>query len=140
VAANEHFSSGLTPSRVDFSRYWHDSRTGQLRPQLGPGDKELRCQLALAELAGDLREDGMYPVARLLRNAGTHRLVHATEGEPTGPTQDTFSTVNMPELQAAAIEALQVARAAYLYFVDLIDSQLSAPEENAGIIRLPNQY
>jgi hypothetical protein len=132
VAANEYFGSGLTPSRVEFSRYWRDSQTGQPRPQPGPGVEELRCQLALAELAGDLREDGMYPIARLLRNAGTHRLVHATTGEPTGPTQDTFSTVNMPELQAAAIEALQVARSAYLYFVDLTDSQLSATDEDAG--------
>jgi hypothetical protein len=81
----------------------------------------------------------MYPNARLLRNAGTHRLVHATTGEPTGPTQDTFSTVNMPELQTAAIEALQVSRAAYLHFGDLIDSQLSASEGAAGTCRLPNQ-
>ena len=99
----------------------------------------LRCLLALAELAGDLSEDGMYPNARLLRNAGTHRLVHATTGEPTGPTPDTFSTVNMPELQTSTIEALQVSRAAYLYFVDLIDSQFSASEGAAGTCRLPNQ-
>ncbi|MGH3272024.1 MAG: LA2681 family HEPN domain-containing protein [Trebonia sp.] len=139
VTANEHFGSGLAPARVEYSRYWCDSRTGQIRPQLGPGGEGLRCLQALAELAGDLSEDGMYPSARLLRNAGTHRLVHATTGEPTGPTQDTFSTVNMPELQTAAIEALQVSRAAYLYFVDLIDSQLSASEGAAGTCRLPNQ-
>ena len=139
VTANEYFGSGLVPARVEYSRYWRDSRTGQIRPQLGSGGEGLRCLLALAELAGDLSEDGMYPNARLLRNAGTHRLVHATTGEPTGPTQDTFSTVNMPELQTAAIEALQVSRAAYLYFVDLIDSQLSASEGAAGTCRLPNQ-
>ena len=139
VTANEHFGSGLVPARVEYSRYWRDSRTGQIRPQLGSGGEGLRCLLALAELAGDLSEDGMYPNARLLRNAGTHRLVHATTGEPTGPTQDTFSTVNMPELQTAAIEALQVSRAAYLYFVDLIDSQLSPHEGAAGTCRLPNQ-
>ena len=139
VTANEHFGSGLVPARIEYSRYWRDPRTGQIRPQLEPGGEGLRCLLALAELAGDLSEDGMYPNARLLRNAGTHRLVHATTGEPTGPTQDTFSTVNMPELQTAAIEALQVSRAAYLYFVDLIDSQLSASEGAAGTCRLPNQ-
>ena len=139
VTANEHFSSGLAPARVEYSRYWRDSRTGQIRPQLGSGGEGLRCLLALAELAGDLSEDGMYPNARLLRNAGTHRLVHATTGEPTGPTQDTFSTVNMPELQTSVIEALQVSRAAYLYFVDLIDSQLSASEGATGTCRLPNQ-
>jgi tetratricopeptide (TPR) repeat protein len=139
VTANEHFGSGLVPARVEYSRYWRDARTGQIRPLLGSGGDGARCLLALAELAGDLSEDGMYPNARLLRNAGTHRLVHATTGEPTGPTQDTFSTVNMPELQNSVIEALQVSRAAYLYFVDLIDSQLSASEGAAGTCRLPNQ-
>ena len=118
VTANEHFTSGLAPARVEYSRYWRDARTGQIRPQLGSGGEGPRCLLALAELAGDLSEDGMYPNARLLRNAGTHRLVHATTGEPTGPTQDTFSTVNMPELQTSTVEALQVSGAAYLYFVD----------------------
>ena len=139
VTANEHFSTGLSPSRVEYSRYWRDPQTGQPRPQLGPGDKGQRCLLALAELAGDLTGDSMYPSARLLRNAGTHRLVHATTSEPTGPTQDTFSTVNLPELQSATIEALQVARAAYLYFVGLIDSQLSPPEGSADTFQLPNQ-
>jgi hypothetical protein len=32
-----------------------------------------------------------------------------------------------------------VSRAAYLYFVDLIDTQLSASEGATGTCRLPNQ-
>jgi hypothetical protein len=35
VTANEHFSSGRAPARVEYSRYWRDARTGQIRPQLG---------------------------------------------------------------------------------------------------------
>lgn len=81
----------------------------------------------------------MYPRARLLRNAGTHRLVHATEAAPTGPTRDTFSTVNMDELRSATLEALWVVRAAYLYFVDLIDSQIDNPTNAEGIYPLPDQ-
>jgi len=139
VTANEHFGSGLPPSRVEYSNYWKDPRTGQIRPQLRPGEAGLRSLLALAELATDLSEEGMYPSARLLRNAGTHRLVHATEAEPTGPTRDTFSTVNILELQSATLQALQVVRAAYLYFVDLIDSQLAEARETASVCSLPNQ-
>lgn len=139
VTANEHFKSGLPPSKVEYSSYWTNTKTGQIRPQLEAPDDDNYSLLALAELAGDLSERGMYPSARLLRNAGTHRLVHATAGEPTGPTRDTFSTVNMHELQAAAIEALQVVRAAYLYFVDLIDSQFGEPSDNANLRHLPNQ-
>lgn len=139
VTANEHFSSGLTPSRVEYSNYWKDPKTAHIRPQLEPGEDGLRSLLALAELAADLAEEGMYPHARLLRNAGTHRLVHTTNAEPTGPTRDTFSTVNMHELHAATLEALQVVRAAYLYFVDLIDSQLDEASETASVCSLPNQ-
>ena len=139
VTANEHFGSGLPPSRVEYSTYWKNPKTGQVRPQLGSGESGLRSLVALAELAADLGEDGMYPDARLLRNAGTHRLVHATNGEPTGPTRDTFSTVNMHELRAATLEALQVVRAAYLYLLDLVDSQLTEVGETASARSLPNQ-
>ncbi len=139
VTANEHFASGLPPSRVEYSNYWKDPKSRQTRPQLEPGQDGLRFLLALAELATDLGDGGMYPSARLLRNAGTHRLVHATDGEPTGPTRDTFSTVNMRELQTATPEALQVVRAAYLYLIDLIDSQLADASQTASVCSLPNQ-
>jgi hypothetical protein len=139
VTANEHFCTGLPPSRVEYSNYWKDLKTGQIRPQLEPVQDGLRLLLALAELATDLGDGGMYPSARLLRNAGTHRLVHATNGDPTGPTRDTFSTVNVHELQTATLEALQVVRAAYLYLIDLIDSQLAEVGPTASICSLPNQ-
>lgn len=140
VTANEHFGSGLRPSSVTFARYWKDSKTGEIRPKLSVPNEGRRSQLALAELASDLEPEGLYPEARLLRNAGTHRLVHATYGMPTGPTDDTFSTVNIDELAPATLEALSVARAAYLYFVDLVESQLEDPDPEAVIEHLPNQH
>jgi tetratricopeptide (TPR) repeat protein len=45
VTANEHFGSGLPPSRVEYSNYWKDPRTGQIRPQLEPGGSGLRSLL-----------------------------------------------------------------------------------------------
>jgi LA2681-like HEPN len=138
VTANEHFCTGLPPSRVEYLSYWKDLKTGQIRPQVEPVQDGHRLLLALAELATDLGDGGMYSRARLLRNAGTHRLVHATNGDPTGPTRDTFSTVNMRELQTATLEALQVVRAAYLYLIDLTDSQLAEVGPTASVCSLPN--
>lgn len=139
VAANEHFGTDLAPSRVEYAKYWRDPTSGQIRPPLARDNAGLRSLLALAELAADLTDKGMYPDARLLRNAGTHRLVHATEDEPTGPTRDTFSTVTTDDLQSATLEALWVVRVAYLYFVDLIDSQPADTQDEERIYPLPNQ-
>ncbi|MFE7421027.1 LA2681 family HEPN domain-containing protein [Rhodococcus sp. NPDC057529] len=139
VTANEHFQVGLSPSKVDFAGFWKDKKTNEPCPKLpaeGRGNVHL---LALSELAADLTDDGMYPNARLLRNAGTHRIVHGTHGYPTGPTKETFSTVDLDELIEASVESLWVCRAAYLYFVDLVDSQLPGVESMDGIRLLSNQ-
>lgn len=122
VTANEHFGTGFNPQRVDFAKFWRDPKTKQLRPEVATYGGR-RARLALAELQRDLAEDALYPSARLLRNAGTHRLVHGTFGEPTGPTKETFSTIDLDDLRASTIEALWVARAAFLYLVDFIDAE-----------------
>lgn len=125
VAANEHFTTGLRPSRVNFGEFWFEPKTGHARPVLAANDPGKIHILALAQLADDYH-NGMYAQAKLLRNAGTHRLVHTTFGVPTGPTDDTFSSVDVEDLKDATVAALWVARAAYLYFVDLLDSQASS--------------
>ena len=122
VAANEHFKSGLKPERVDFAKYWRDPKTKEMRPAVSTVSGR-RARLALAEVQRDLAADALYPTARLLRNAGTHRLVHGTFNEPTGATKETFSTVDLDDLQLSTIEALWVARASFLYLIDLIDAE-----------------
>lgn len=139
VAANEHFQVGLSPSKVDFAGFWKDKKTNEARLQLPVGNPGNLHLLALSELAADLTDNGMYPNARLLRNAGTHRIVHGTHGYPTGPTKETFSTVDLDELIEASIESLWVCRAAYLYFVDLVDSQLPDTESMEDVLLLTNQ-
>lgn len=136
VAANEHFGCGLTPSRVKFGEFWRDPKTGQQRPTLPANDLGRLHVLALAQLADDY-ENGMYTQAKLLRNSGTHRLVHVTYNLPTGPTKETFSSVDADELQTATIAALWVTRAAFMYFVDLLDSQ--APSRSLPAMRIRNQ-
>lgn len=135
VAANEHFQSGINPESVGFARYWLEGK--QTRPVLSDGNPGNRYVLALAELAMDVFGKGMHEAANLLRNAGTHRLVHVTYGLPTGPTRDAFSSVDVDDLKSATISALWVTRAAYLYFVDLLDSQ--APTTRIPGLVVPNQ-
>lgn len=132
VAANEHFKVGQRPGGVNFSTFWIDGKTGEPRIRLDEDSQAQRALLALTELNSDIHEDGLYPAARLLRNAGTHRIVHATFGESTGATKETFSSVEIPELEAAVIDALQVTRAAYLYFLDLVD--LSLDDEEGDVV------
>ena len=122
VTANEHFRSGLKPDKVDFAKYWRDPKTHELRPVVSTVSGRL-ARLALAEVQRDLAPDALYPTARMLRNAGTHRLVHGTLNEATGATKETFSTVDLVSLQKSTIEALWVARSSYLYLVDLIDAE-----------------
>lgn len=136
VAANEHFICGLLPKRVNFGTFWLDARTGQERPTLPMNNPGRLHVLALAQLADDYGR-GMYAQAKLLRNAGTHRLVHVTYGLATGPTEETFSSVDVDELKAATLAALWVTRAAFLYFVDLLDSQ--APSQSLPAMRIQNQ-
>ncbi|CAN5448569.1 hypothetical protein BH10ACT7_BH10ACT7_04270 [soil metagenome] len=131
VTANEHFKTGIPPQKVDFASYWHDTKARVLRPEVTTMAGR-RARLALAELQRDLASDALYPSARLLRNAGTHRLVHGTLGEPTGPTKETFSTIDLIDLQESTIEALWVARAAFLYLIDVIDAETPELEGLTG--------
>ncbi len=136
VTANEHFKTCIQPQKVDFASFWRDTKTHVLRPEVSTMAGR-RARLALAELQRDLASDALYPNARLLRNAGTHRLVHGTLGEPTGPTKETFSTIDLIDLQESTIEALWVARAAFLYLIDLIDAE--TPELDGLMAELHSQ-
>lgn len=137
VTANEHFKTGIQPQKVDFTSFWRDTKTQLLRPTVTTVAGR-RARLALAELQRDLASDALYPSARLLRNAGTHRLVHGTLGKPTGPTKETFSTIDLVNLHKSTIEALGVARAAFLYLIDLIDAE--TPQIDGPVGTLHSQF
>lgn len=64
----------------------------------------------------------MYAASQALRNAGTHRIVHAALREVTGVTVDARSRIDLFELVDSTILALQVTRSAYLYLIDLVAS------------------
>lgn len=140
VAANDHFGVGLSPKNVAFRGFWCDYGTNKIRKNLPVAGTGPSAILALAELSFDMGDGGMYPHAKLLRDAGTHRLVRVTHDEPTGVTDEAHSSVGVDELIAAAHESLHVARAAYMYLIDLIaDLEESRSKGVTMAFDLPNQ-
>lgn len=98
--------------------------------------------MALAELSFDIDVEGLYPEAKTLRNAGTHRLVHLTHDSPTGVTELAHSSIDAGALVHAAHQSLRVARAAYIYLIDLVQDQQDAISDGEQFVTLPrpNQH
>jgi tetratricopeptide (TPR) repeat protein len=130
VAANDHFECGDRPDRVSFRKFWTDN-TGALRADLVRGPGRARPVLAIAELAVDMAEGGMYADSQALRNAGTHRIVHAALLDATGVTRLSRSSIDVLRLIESTLLALQVTRSAYLYLIDLV-AMWNRPEDRAG--------
>ncbi|XBB67197.1 LA2681 family HEPN domain-containing protein [Nocardioides sp. WV_118_6] len=130
VVANEHFGVGDVPKRVSFRGFW-TTKTGELRAPLLKGPGRSLPNLALAELASDMAATGMYAASQALRNAGTHRIVHAALLSPTGVTEDSRSRIDLVELVDSTVLALQVTRSAYLYLIDLV-AMWNHPDDHQG--------
>lgn len=140
VAANDHFAVGLNAKDVAFRGFWFDFGTNRIRKKLPFAGSGPSATLALAELSFDMGDEGLYPHAKLLRDAGTHRLVRVTHGDATGITDDAHSSVVVDDLIEATHESLRVARAAFIYFIDLVVDHEKL--RSAGItvtLDLPNQ-
>lgn len=131
VVANEHFGVGDIPKKVSFRSFW-TTKAGQLREPLVKGPGRSLPNLALAELASDMATSGMYAASQALRNAGTHRIVHAAVLSPTGVTEDSRSKIDLLELTDSAVLALQVTRSAYLYLIDLV-AMWNHPDDHQGV-------
>jgi tetratricopeptide (TPR) repeat protein len=137
VAANDHFRSGVAPRRVTFSSFWREQGTDQIRAGLPVPSRQSSAAVALAELAFDMDPLGLYPEAKTLRNAGTHRLVHLTHGAATGVTELAHSSVDAETLIRATRESLRVARAAYIYLIDLVQDHEDALDDSQKRVTLP---
>lgn len=139
VVANEHFKVGDTPRKIHFRGFWADAQAS-LRPRLVKGPGRALPAFALAELAYDMENAGMYADSQALRNAGTHRIVHAALLDPTGVTEESRSTIGIFHLLDSTILALQVTRSAFLYLVDLV-AAWNQPEDHQGTyVEIPTAF
>jgi tetratricopeptide (TPR) repeat protein len=137
VATNEHFAIGVKTRDVYFSSFWTEqsaSTPGQAKEPklrnslLAAMPRAENTVLAMAELALDMTNGGMHEQARKLRNAGTHRFALLTR-TPV-PDRHSIDTFTVEDAHAAALEALAVARAAFLYLVaglDIVESDRPEP-------------
>lgn len=135
VAANEHFKTGVNPGGVKFPDYWRKRESDVTREGIPLQPEQPSAAVALAELAFDMDPEGLYPEAKTLRNAGTHRLVHVTQGDATGVTKLAHSSIDSETLIQATHQSLRVARSAFIYLIDLIHDQEDLLDEEG--VRLP---
>lgn len=129
VAANEHFEVNDDPEKVTFRSFWARGNPVALRPQLPtPASTYTPTALSLAELAFDF-DGGLYGAAQSLRNAGTHRLVNLSWAENNAASNGTHVEVSYERLLEASHLSLAVARAAFLYLLDMVADE---QDGNAG--------
>lgn len=138
VVANEYFALGDRPASVSFRNFW-TTKNGHLRSGLVKSPGRGLAALALAELALDMEQGGCYSPAQALRNAGTHRIVHAAVADDTGVTLDSRSRIHVVDLVDSTIAALQVTRSAYLYLIDLVASWNDPADVPDGSIPFPSE-
>ncbi|RYD30969.1 MAG: hypothetical protein EOP85_23245 [Verrucomicrobiaceae bacterium] len=137
VVANEHFGVGDDASRVSFRQFWA-TKDGKVRARLQEDPPRSLAAFALSELAFDMDKGGMYAPSQALRNAGTHRIVHAAFLDATGITVDARSRIDVLELVESTILALQVTRSAYLYLIDLVASWNHEDDHAGAYIPYPS--
>ncbi|WP_423924025.1 LA2681 family HEPN domain-containing protein [Frigoribacterium sp. 2-23] len=139
VAANEHFSVGLDPENVTFKAFWVKGQPALLHPALPvPPADFTPSALSLAELAVDFT-DGIYEAAKTLRNAGTHRLVNLTWAMELDdkPDDATHVRIDLRGLITASHSSLAVARAAYLYLLDLVADREDTRTHDGPVFDMP---
>lgn len=142
VAVNEHLQVGDNPKRIFFSRFWfEDKKRTQLRSSLANQARLASSVLAMAELALDMEPGGLYEHAQEMRNAGTHRFVKIYRGPADqANTPPSIQVITLQAMQATCLEALTVARAAYIYLTEMlrIFEDTKAKSRNRMELVLPN--
>ncbi|WP_460493303.1 LA2681 family HEPN domain-containing protein [Dactylosporangium cerinum] len=130
VVINEYLNIGDRPDRVSFRKFWSET-DGSVRANLVHSPARALPAFALSELAFDMDKDGLYEPSQALRNAGTHRIVHAALLDATGVTVDSRSRIDLFDLVDSTILALQVTRSAFLYIIDLV-ATWNHPDDHVG--------
>jgi tetratricopeptide (TPR) repeat protein len=116
---------------------WHPS----LRPQTDRGNTAL---IALAEISLDMGEEGFLVRKKAFRHASTHRftVLHDLGCHPSRQSSQ-IEHCGLKEFKAQLIESLQLARAALIYFVEMVsiaENAQAATSEKRMLIAVPNHH
>jgi tetratricopeptide (TPR) repeat protein len=135
VATTDYFAIPGSPRTVYFTNRWFaDSQRGQTmawHPSLRPHiDKGNTAMIALAEISLDVEEGGALHRKKAFRHSSTHRftVLHDLGCKPSRESVH-VEHCEISDFKSHLIESLQLARAAVLYFVEMISIA-----ENANII------
>ncbi|WP_299951925.1 LA2681 family HEPN domain-containing protein [uncultured Modestobacter sp.] len=143
VATNQYLDTGDDAGAVTYRKYWFEKGSkvapwrGLHAKFLGEPDQVIGRLVALAELADDLEEGGLYEDGQAVRNRSTHRLVRAKLFDAEGITNTALTTLDVDVLGAASIQSLRVARAAILYFHALVGTRERAKARKGEGVVLP---
>jgi tetratricopeptide (TPR) repeat protein len=140
VAANEHFEVGDDPQYVSFRRFWTRTVKGGsavLRPELFAKSHLASSVLAMAELAHDMLDDGIYAHAQEVRHAGTHRFVLVHHSLREIETNAAVQAIDLNHMVETTMQALSVARAAFLYLVSMVDVDESIKQRHSDGLVAP---
>jgi tetratricopeptide (TPR) repeat protein len=116
---------------------WHPS----LRRHIDSGNTAI---IALADVAHDLNEDGFLTQKKAFRHSSTHRftVLHDIGCEPSRACAQ-IEHSGIEEFKQHLIESLQLARAAILYFVEMIAITEASRTAGKGMrvaIDVPNHH
>jgi tetratricopeptide (TPR) repeat protein len=148
VATTEYFAIPGHARVVYFSNRWFDNSKGQpltwhpfLRPHIDKGNTAV---IALAEISLDTGEEGFLFRKKAYRHSSTHRftVLHDIGCHPSRESVH-VEHCKISEFKAHLIESLQLARAAILYFVEMIsvnETTKSAKSENTVSMSIPNHH
>jgi tetratricopeptide (TPR) repeat protein len=136
VATSEYLA---IPSEtlVYFSNRWFDANNAQPRqwhpsllPEIHAGNTAL---IALAELSLDVMRGGALHQKKAYRDASTHRftVLHDIGCKPSRPSTY-IEHCGIAEFKSQLVESLQLARAAILYFVEMISIRETLNKPTAG--------
>lgn len=147
VALNEHLGIGDPPDKINFRTFWFEhekrpeNRYNALRAVLLEQQPIALQVLAMAELAYDMTEGGIHSDAQKVRNAGTHRFVMLHQGIRDVDSTPTMRAIPVREMVTTVLESLSVARAAFIYMVDMISAvearKFAAAERDGALVPLP---
>jgi tetratricopeptide (TPR) repeat protein len=149
VATTEYFGIPGAAKSINFANRWFtESKKGNppawhpsLRTHIDLGNTAL---IALGELCLDMREGGGLCPKKAFRHSSTHRftILHDLGCEPSRRSSSVeHFTLNF--FKSQLIESLQLARAAILYFVEMISNEESrsrAGSQTAGVMFVPSHH
>ncbi len=150
VGTNDYFALSDSSKSVSFVNLWFESAgkgaplrwSPALRRQIDAGNFAI---IALGELALDIQGQGALQRKKSYRHAGTHRFT-VLHDIGCSPSRESECVEHYPleNFEIEVIESLQLARAAILYFVEMISLGEHAKESTndglAVLLRTPSHH